>query len=62
VKAGRIPAHFVEKMMKASDRENAMKEMMHQLVNGLRNLCQGIHFAPVESEEQISKHLGDKKF
>ncbi len=62
VKAGRIPSHFMERLMKTSDREKAMKEMMHQLVNGLRNLCEGIHFVPVESEEQISKHLGDKKF
>lgn len=62
VKAGRIPVPYLEKLTKASDSEKAVKEMMHQLINGLRNLCEGIHFVPVESEEQISKHLGDKKF
>lgn len=60
VKAGKVPSHFIEKLVTSPDKEKTMKEMTRQLVNGLRDLCEGIHIVPIDSEEQISKHLDGK--
>jgi 5,10-methylenetetrahydrofolate reductase len=57
VKAGLVPNHIIEKLAKATDKEKASIEIVSDLVKGLREVCQGVHFIPIGAEDRISKYL-----
>jgi len=57
VKAGLVPNHIIEKLAKAPDKEKASIEIISDLVRGLKDLCQGVHFIPIGAEDRISKYL-----
>jgi 5,10-methylenetetrahydrofolate reductase len=57
VKAGLVPNHIIEKLAKAPDKEKASIEIIRDLVKGLKDLCQGVHFIPIGAEDRISKYL-----
>lgn len=57
VKAGLVPNHIIEKLAKAPDKERASIEIISDLVKGLKELCQGVHFIPIGAEDRISKYL-----
>ncbi len=52
-----VPSHIIEKLAKASDKEAASIEIIRNLVKGLREVCQGVHFVPVGSTDRLSKYL-----
>jgi len=57
VKPGMVPNHIIEKLAKAPDKEKASIEIVSNLVKGLKDLCQGVHFIPIGAEDRISKYL-----
>ncbi len=57
VKPGMVPNHIIEKLAKAPDKEKASIEIVSELVRGLKDLCQGVHFIPIGAEDRISKYL-----
>mgnify|MGYP001144631452 CR=1 FL=1 len=57
VKAGLVPNHIIEKLAKAPDKEKASIEIVSDLVKGLKDICQGVHFIPIGAEDRISKYL-----
>jgi 5,10-methylenetetrahydrofolate reductase len=57
VRAGLVPNHIIEKLAKAPDKEKASIEIVSDLVKGLKDLCQGVHFIPIGAEDRISKYL-----
>ncbi len=57
VKAGLVPNHIIEKLAKAPDKERASIEIVRDLVTGLREICQGVHFIPIGAEDRMSKYL-----
>jgi len=57
VKPNLVPNHIIEKLAKAPDKEKASIEIIRDLVKGLRDLCQGVHFIPIGAEDRISKYL-----
>ncbi len=57
VKAGLVPNHIIEKLAKATDKERASIEIISDLVKGLKEVCQGVHFIPIGAEDRISKYL-----
>jgi methylenetetrahydrofolate reductase (NADPH) len=61
VKAGLVPNHIIEKLAKAPDKEKASIEIVSDLVKGLKDLCQGVHFIPIGAEDRISKYLDTLK-
>jgi methylenetetrahydrofolate reductase (NADPH) len=61
VKAGLVPNHIIEKLAKAPDKEKASIEIVSDLVKGLRDVCQGVHFIPIGAEDRISKYLDAAK-
>jgi methylenetetrahydrofolate reductase (NADPH) len=61
VKAGLVPNPIIEKLAKAPDKEKASIEIVSDLVKGLRDLCQGVHFIPIGAEDRISKYLDAAK-
>jgi methylenetetrahydrofolate reductase (NADPH) len=61
VKPGMVPNHIIEKLAKAPDKEKASIEIVSDLVKGLRDICQGVHFIPIGAEDRISKYLDAAK-
>ncbi len=57
VKPGMVPNHIIEKLARAPDKEKASIEIISDLVKGLKDLCQGVHFIPIGAEDRISKYL-----
>jgi 5,10-methylenetetrahydrofolate reductase len=57
VKAGLVPNPIIEKLAKAADKEKASIEIVRDLVKGLKEVCQGVHFIPIGAEDRISKYL-----
>jgi methylenetetrahydrofolate reductase (NADPH) len=57
VKPGMVPNHIIEKLAKAPDKERASIEIVSDLVKGLKEVCQGVHFIPIGAEDRISKYL-----
>jgi 5,10-methylenetetrahydrofolate reductase len=57
VKAGLVPNHIIEKLAKAPDKEKASIEIVSDLVKGLKDISQGVHFIPIGAEDRISKYL-----
>ena len=57
VKPGMVPNHIIEKLAKSTDKEKASIEIVSDLVKGLKDLCQGVHFIPIGAEDRISKYL-----
>ena len=61
VKPGMVPNHIIEKFAKAPDREKASFELVSDLVKGLKDLCQGVHFIPMGAEDLLPKYLDAAK-
>jgi methylenetetrahydrofolate reductase (NADPH) len=57
VRSGLVPNHIIEKLAKASDKERTSVEIIRDLVKGLKEVCQGVHFIPVGSMDRLSKYL-----
>ncbi len=57
VRPGLVPNHIIEKLAKAPDKERISIEIIRDLVKGLKEVCQGVHFIPVGSVERLSKYL-----
>lgn len=57
VKPGLVPAPIIEKLARAPDKEKASIEIVSDLVKGLKDLCQGVHFIPIGAEDRIPKYL-----
>jgi 5,10-methylenetetrahydrofolate reductase len=57
VRPGLVPNHIIEKLAKASDKEAVSLEIIKDLVRGLKEVCQGVHFVPVGSADRLSKYL-----
>jgi 5,10-methylenetetrahydrofolate reductase len=57
VKPNLVPNHIIEKLAKTPDKERASIEIISDLVKGLKELCQGVHFIPIGAEDRISKYL-----
>jgi len=48
-----IPEAFIDRLMKASDKQKASIEIAGDLIRGLKPLCQGIQIIPIGWEKQI---------
>lgn len=57
VKPGMVPNHIIEKLAKAPDKEKASIEIITELIKGIKDLCQGVHFIPIGAEDRLSKYL-----
>jgi 5,10-methylenetetrahydrofolate reductase len=61
LKAGLVPEHIIRKMAKAPDRMKASIEIFADLVNGLKDLCQGVHIITIGGEEKLKYYLDAAK-
>jgi 5,10-methylenetetrahydrofolate reductase len=57
VRPNLVPNHIIERLAKAPDKEQTSIEIVRDLVRGLREVCQGVHFIPVGSTDRLGKYL-----
>lgn len=61
LKPGLVPEWMIQKIAKAPDRQKASIEIFTELVNGLKDLCQGIHIITIGGEEKLKYYLDAAK-
>jgi methylenetetrahydrofolate reductase (NADPH) len=61
VKPGLVPHHIIEKLARAPDREKASRDILAELIHGLKDLCHGIHIIPIGAEDRMQKYLDAAK-
>jgi 5,10-methylenetetrahydrofolate reductase len=52
-----VPGHVMERIAKSPDREETSIEMVTDLVEGLKDLCEGVHLIPMDAEDRILDYL-----
>jgi 5,10-methylenetetrahydrofolate reductase len=57
VRPGLVPNHIIERLAKAPDKETTSIQIVRDLVKGLKEVCQGVHFIPVGSVERLPPYL-----
>lgn len=61
LRPGMVPDWMIQKLAKSPDRERASIELFADTVNGLKNLCQGIHIITIGGEEKLRAYLDAAK-
>jgi len=61
LKKGLVPRQIIEKLARSPQKEKASIEIFTDLINGLKDLCQGVHLIPVGWEEKLPKFLDAAK-
>ncbi len=61
IKSGMVPEWTIKKLAKAMDRKKASMEIFADTVNGLKDLCQGVHIITIGGEEDLRHYLDAAK-
>ena len=61
VRPGIVPADIIQKLAKAPEKEKASIEIFTDIINGLKDICQGVHLIPVGWEDKVPKFLDAAK-
>lgn len=61
LKSGLVPDHIITRLMRSPDKRKASIEIFAETVNGLRDLCQGIHIISIGGEEKLRHYLDEAK-
>lgn len=60
-KSGLVPDWAIEKLTKAPDKNRASIELFVETVNGLKDLCQGVHIITIGGEDKLGQYLNAAK-
>jgi len=60
-KTGLVPDWIIRKLAKATDRQKASLEIFAETVQGLKDLCQGVHIITIGGEERLRLYLNAAK-
>lgn len=61
VRSGLVPEWAIQKLARATDRQKASIELFADIVNGLKDLCQGVHIITVGGEDKLRHYLDAAK-
>ncbi|MEE4352597.1 MAG: methylenetetrahydrofolate reductase [Desulfatiglans sp.] len=61
LKSGLVPDWVIKKMAAAPDKQRASIELFADIVNSLRDLCQGVHVITIGGEEKLRWYLDAAK-
>ncbi len=61
LKPGLVPEWIIQKIAKAPDKQKASIEIFADTVNGLKDLCQGVHIITIGAEEKLRYYLDAAK-
>jgi 5,10-methylenetetrahydrofolate reductase len=57
VRPNLVPAHIIQRLLKAPDKEKVSIEIFAELVRGLKKICHGIHIVPFGAEDRVGSYL-----
>jgi methylenetetrahydrofolate reductase (NADPH) len=60
-KSGMVPDWMIKKLAKSPEKQKASIEIFTEIVNGLKDLCQGIHIITIGGEEKLRHYLDSAK-
>ena len=61
IKSGMVPDWIIQKLTRAPDRQKASVEIFADIVNSLKDLCQGVHIITTGGEENLKLYLDAAK-
>ncbi|MCP4665517.1 MAG: methylenetetrahydrofolate reductase [Deltaproteobacteria bacterium] len=61
IKSGLVPEWVIQKLARAPEKQKASIEVFSEIVNGLKDLCQGIHIITIGGEEKLKHYLDAAK-
>ncbi len=61
LKSGLVPDWVIKKLAGATDKKKASIELFADIVNGLKDLCQGVHIITIGGEERLKLYLDAAK-
>ena len=61
VRSGLVPEWAIQKLARATDRQKASIELFADIVNGLKDLCQGVHIITIGGEDKLRHYLDAAK-
>lgn len=61
LKSGMVPDRIIQKLAKAPDKQKASIEIFADIVQGLKQLCQGVHIITIGGEERLRHYLDAAK-
>jgi len=61
LKSGLVPEWIIQKLAHAPDKQKASTEIFADIVNGLKDLCQGVHIITIGGEEKLKYYLDAAK-
>ena len=61
LKSGLVPEWIIQKLAQAPDKLKASTEIFADIVNGLKDLCQGVHIITIGGEEKLKNYLDAAK-
>ena len=60
-RSGLVPEWVIQKLLREPDKEKASIELFAETVNGLKDLCQGVHIITIGGEDKLAKYLNAAK-
>jgi 5,10-methylenetetrahydrofolate reductase len=57
VKSGMVPDRLIKKLAMAPDRQKASVEIFAEIVNNLKDLCQGVHIITIGAEDKLGLYM-----
>ncbi len=61
LKSGMVPDWIIQKLAREPDKQKASIEIFTDIVNGLKDLCQGVHIITIGGEEKLKLYLDSAK-
>jgi 5,10-methylenetetrahydrofolate reductase len=61
IKSGLVPEWVIQKLARAPEKQKASIEVFADIVNGLKDLCQGVHIITIGGEEKLKYYLDAAK-
>ncbi len=61
LKSGLVPDWMIQRLAKAPDKQKASLEVFADIVQGLKNLCQGVHIITIGGEDKLPRYLDAAK-
>lgn len=61
IKSGLVPEWVIQKLARAPEKQKASIEVFADIVNGLKDLCQGVHIITIGGEEKLKHYLDAAK-
>jgi methylenetetrahydrofolate reductase (NADPH) len=60
-RSGLVPEWAIQRLLKAPDKTQASIDLFAETVNGLKDLCQGVHIITIGGEDKLAQYLNAAK-